>query len=127
MDQFVINKPSPNIIGNFTLSFHNQHNRRELKHLLQDLDIEINQVILEGGSVQDLHNLLKAWFNLLLYYEVGLMTTIYLKIVFGMPYVFMTPMGVVDIAECIQQIQRHVNKLAFVSLDRPINYESYIN
>ncbi len=69
--------------------------------LVQDLDIEINQVMLEGGSIQDLHNLLKAWFNLLPYYEVGIMTTIYLEIVFGMPYVFMTPMGVVHIAECI--------------------------
>jgi len=36
-------------------------------------------------------------------------------------------MGVVDTAECIRQIQRHVNKLALVSLDRTFNYESYID
>jgi hypothetical protein len=30
-----------------------------------------------------------------------------------MPYVSTTPMGVVDTVECIQQIQKHVNKLTF--------------
>ncbi len=65
------------------------------------MDIEINQVIPEGGSVQDLRNLPKAWFNLVPYREVGLMTAIYLIFFFGMPYVSTTPMGVVDTAECI--------------------------
>ncbi len=55
------------------------------------------------------------------------MTAIYLEFFFGMPYVSTTPMGVVDTAECIRQIQRHVNKLALVSLDRTFNYESYID
>jgi hypothetical protein len=40
---------------------------------------------------------------------------------------FDTPMGVVDRAKCIRQIQRHVNKLALVSLDRTFNYESCID
>nr|AND48259.1 ChlB subunit of protochlorophyllide reductase [Sphagnum tumidulum] len=127
LDRSVTDKPSANIIGIFTLGFHNQHDCRELKRLLQDLDIEINQVIPEGGSVQDLRNLPKAWFNLVPYREVGLMTAIYLEKNFGMPYVSTTPMGVVDTAECIRQIQRHVNKLALVSLDRTFNYESYID
>nr|AND48175.1 ChlB subunit of protochlorophyllide reductase [Flatbergium novo-caledoniae] len=127
LDRSITDKPSANIIGIFTLGFHNQHDCRELKRLLQDLDIEINQVIPEGGSVQDLRNLTKAWFNLVPYREVGLMTAIYLEKKFGMPYVSTTPMGVVDTAECIRQIQRHVNKLALVSLDRTFCYESYID
>jgi light-independent protochlorophyllide reductase subunit B len=126
LDRSVTDKPSTNIIGIFTLGFHNQHDCRELKRMLQDLDIEINQVILEGGSVQDLRNLPKAWFNLVPYREVGLMTAIYLEFFFGMPYVSTTPMGVVDTAKCIRQVQRHVNKLALISLDRTFNYESYI-
>jgi light-independent protochlorophyllide reductase subunit B len=44
-----------------------------------------------------------------------------------MPYVSTTPMGVVDTVECIQQIQKHVNKLTFFFLDRTFNYESYID
>jgi hypothetical protein len=38
-----------------------------------------------------------------------------------MPYVFTTPMGVVDTAECIRQIQKNVNELTLVSLDRTFN------
>ena len=60
-------KPSANIIGIFTLGFHNQHDARELKRLLNDLGIEINEVIPEGGSVTNLRNLTKAWFNLVPY------------------------------------------------------------
>ncbi|MDF3681072.1 nitrogenase component 1, partial [Enterobacter hormaechei] len=50
-DQFLTDVPSGNIIGIFTLGFHNQHDCRELRRLLRDLDIEINQIIPEGGSI----------------------------------------------------------------------------
>jgi light-independent protochlorophyllide reductase subunit B len=124
LDQSITKEPSANIIGIFTLGFHNQHDYRELKRLLQDLNIKINKVIPEGGSVKDLQDLPKAWFNLVPYREVGLMTAIYLEKNFGMPYVSITPMGIVDIAECIRQIQKHVNNL--VSNEK-FNYEPYID
>jgi light-independent protochlorophyllide reductase subunit B len=97
-------KPSANIIGIFTLGFHNQHDSRELKRLLNDLGIEINEVIPEGGLVTNLRNLTRAWFNLIPYREVGLMAANYLEKEFDIPYVTTTPMGVVDTAECIQEI-----------------------
>jgi light-independent protochlorophyllide reductase subunit B len=97
-------KPSANIIGIFTLGFHNQHDSRELKRLLNDLGVDINEVIPEGGSVTNLCNLTKAWFNLIPYREVGLMTANYLEKEFNIPYVTTTPMGVVDTAECINEI-----------------------
>jgi len=124
LDQSITKEPSANIIGIFTLGFHNQHDYRELKRLLQDLNIKINKVIPEGGSVKDLQDLPKAWFNLVPYREVGLMTAIYLEKNFGMPYISITPMGIVDIAECIRQIQKHVNNL--VSNEK-FNYEPYID
>ena len=124
LNKSITDKPSANIIGIFTLGFHNQHDCRELKRLLQDLDIKINQVIPEGGSVQDLKNLPKAWFNLVPYREVGLMTAIYLEKQFGMPYISTTPMGIVDTAECIRQIEKHVNKL---NPNKIFNYEPYID
>ena len=96
--------PSANIIGIFTLGFHNQHDCRELKRLLNDLGIEINEVIPEGGSVTNLKNLTKAWFNFVPYREVGLMTANYLEKEFKMPYVSTTPMGIVDTALCIHEI-----------------------
>nr|QWZ47652.1 photochlorophyllide reductase subunit B [Plagiomnium acutum] len=124
LDQSITKEPSANIIGIFTLGFHNQHDCRELKRLLQDLNIKVNKVIPEGGSVKDLQDLPKAWFNLVPYREVGLMTAIYLEKKFGMPYISITPMGIVDTAECIRQIQKHVNNLVS---DKKFNYEPYID
>nr|BDW36624.1 light-independent protochlorophyllide reductase subunit B [Streblotrichum convolutum] len=126
LDQSITKEPSANIIGIFTLGFHNQHDCRELKRLLQDLNIKVNKIIPEGGSVRDLQNLPKAWFNLVPYREVGLMTAIYLEKNFGMPYISTTPMGIVDTAECIRQIQKHVNNLTS-NKKKNFNYESYID
>nr|YP_009559597.1 protochlorophyllide reductase ChlB subunit [Diphasiastrum digitatum]AZU95394.1 protochlorophyllide reductase ChlB subunit [Diphasiastrum digitatum] len=126
LDQSVTNRPSANIIGISTSGSHNQHDCRELKRLLQNLGIEINQVIPEGGFVEDLQNLPKAWFNFVPYREIGLMTAVYLEKEFGMPYVSITPMGIVDTAECIRQIQKHINELAVVSLEETVDYEPYI-
>nr|YP_009116199.1 ChlB [Orthotrichum rogeri]AJD22513.1 ChlB [Orthotrichum rogeri] len=124
LDQAITKEPSANIIGIFTLGFHNQHDCRELKRLLQDLNIKVNKIIPEGGSVKDLQDLPKAWFNLVPYREIGLMTAIYLEKNFGMPYISITPMGIVDTAECIRQIQKHVNNL---SSNKKFNYEPYID
>jgi light-independent protochlorophyllide reductase subunit B len=102
-------KPSVNIIGIFTLGFHNQHDCRELKRLLNDLGITINEIIPEGGNVYNLKNLPKAWFNFVPYREVGLMTAVYLKSEFNMPYVSITPMGLVDTALCIREIGKIIS------------------
>jgi light-independent protochlorophyllide reductase subunit B len=124
LDQSITKEPSANIIGIFTLGFHNQHDCRELKRLLQDLNIKVNKVIPEGGSVKYLQDLPKAWFNLVPYREIGLMTAIYLEKNFGMPYISITPMGIVDTAECIRQIEKHVNNLVS---NKKFNYEPYID
>ena len=102
-------KPSANIIGIFTLGFHNQHDCRELKRLLNDLGIEINSVIPEGGSVKELKDLPKAWFNVVPYREVGLMAANFLEKECGMPYLSTTPMGLVDTASFIREISQIIN------------------
>ena len=103
--------PSANIIGFFTLGFHNQHDSRELKRLLGELGVQINEVIPEGGSVTKLNCLPKAWFNIVPYREVGLMTAQYLKKELGMPYVSITPMGVVDTAAFVREIEVILNSI----------------
>jgi light-independent protochlorophyllide reductase subunit B len=110
-------KPSANIIGIFTLGFHNQHDCRELKRLLADLGVEVNEVIPEGGSVTNLKNLPKAWFNFVPYREVGLMAAKYLEQEFEMPYVAITPMGIVDTGLCISQIGDIVKQASPGSMD----------
>nr|UZA61361.1 ChlB subunit of protochlorophyllide reductase [Chlorogonium euchlorum] len=97
-------KPSANILGVFTLGFHNLHDCRELKNLLTDLGIEVNEIIPEGGTVNCLKNLPKAWFNIVPYRENGLMTAVYLEKEFSMPYTNIIPMGIVDTAAFIREI-----------------------
>nr|BBE24851.1 Light-independent protochlorophyllide reductase subunit B [Raphidocelis subcapitata] len=98
--------PSVNILGIFTLGFHNTHDCRELKRLLTDLGLEINEIIPEGSRVDNLKNLTKAWFNIVPYREIGLMTAHYLEKEFNMPYVSVTPMGVIDTAIFIREIEK---------------------
>lgn len=115
-------KPSVNIIGITSLGFHNQHDCTELKRLMADLGIEVNQVIPEGASVQNLKELPKAWFNLVPYREIGLMAAQYLQEDFGTPYVDITPMGVVETARCIRKIQQVLNEQG-----AEVDYEDFIN
>ena len=114
--------PSVNIIGISTLGFHNQHDCRELKQLMKDLGIEVNELIPDGASVHNLKNLPKAWFNLVPYRELGLATAQYLQESFNLPYVDITPMGVVETARCIRKIQQIINEQG-----ANVNYEEYIN
>lgn len=114
-------KPSVNIIGISTLGFHNHHDCTELKRMMADLGIEVNVVIPEGASVHQLKNLPQAWFNLVPYRELGLMSAQYLEKEFGQPYVDITPMGVVETARCIRKIQQILN-----GQGANVDYEKYI-
>ncbi len=115
-------RPSVNIIGISTLGFHNQHDCTELKRLMAELGISVNEVIPDGASVHNLKNLPRAWFNLVPYRELGMMTAEYLEAEFDMPYVDITPMGVVETARCIRKIQQVINNQG-----GDVNYEKYIN
>ncbi len=115
-------KPSVNIIGISTLGFHNNHDAKELKRLMADLGIEVNEVIPEGASVHNLKNLPRAWFNLVPYREIGLKAANYLQQEFNMPYVDITPMGIVETARCIRQIEKVINEQG-----ADVNYEAFID
>jgi light-independent protochlorophyllide reductase subunit B len=115
-------KPSVNIVGGLSLGFHNQHDLVDLKRLFKDLDIEINQIIPENASVHDLKMLPKAWFNFIPYRETGLLTAKFLERELGMPYIDITPMGIMNIKACVRAIQIVLNNLNCNN-----NYESYLN
>lgn len=114
--------PSVNIIGISTLGFHNQHDCTELKRLMAELGIAVNEVIPDGASVDNLKNLSRAWFNLVPYRELGIMTAEYLQSELGMPFVDITPMGVVETARCIRKIQQVIN-----AQGAEVDFEKYIN
>jgi len=90
--------------------------------LLNDLGIEINEIIPEGGSIKRLPNLTKAWFNIVPYREIGLMTAHYLQKEFNMPYISTIPMGLVNISNFIEDIEKILN-----SLNYKTNFKSYID
>ena len=115
-------RPSVNIIGISTLGFHNQHDCTELKRLMAELGIAVNEVIPDSASVHNLKNLPRAWFNLVPYRELGMMTAEYLESEFNMPCVDITPMGVVETARCIRKIQQVINNQG-----GDVDYEKYIN
>ncbi len=98
-------QPSVNILGMATLGFHHNHDCKELRRLMTDLGIKVNCVMPEGASVHELKTLPQAWFNLVPYRELGLMSAQYLQQEFGTPFVDITPMGVGETARCIRQIQ----------------------
>nr|ARQ82148.1 protochlorophyllide reductase subunit B [Avrainvillea mazei] len=114
-------QPSANIIGVFTLGFHHQHDCREIHRLLKDLGIKVNLVLPEGGTIESLQDLVKAWFNIIPYREIGLMTAQYLKMTFNMPYISTTPMGIIDTANWIREIKNILQN------NCKINIEEYID
>nr|YP_002327464.1 photochlorophyllide reductase subunit B [Vaucheria litorea]ACF70881.1 ChlB subunit of protochlorophyllide reductase [Vaucheria litorea] len=115
-------QPSVNIIGAYNLAFHNQHDITELKHLFSDLNIKINAIIPEGVSVNELKNLPQAWFNFVPYREIGLLTAQFLEKEFNMPYINISPIGVLETAKLIRNIQK---LLKFNNVN--VNFEEYID
>jgi light-independent protochlorophyllide reductase subunit B len=115
-------QPSVNILGITTLGFHNNHDRTELVKLMGDLGITVNVVLPDKASVEDIQRLPQAWFNLVPYREVGLLTAGYLQTQFAQPYIDITPMGVVETARCVQAIQQVLN-----SQGADVDYEDFID
>lgn len=118
-------KPSVNIIGSYCLGFHNTHDIAELKKLFNDLGIEINLVIPEGVSVNELKKLPKAWFNVVPYRETGLMTAKYLEQEFDIPYIDISPIGVLQVAKFIRRVENILNGQGLnISFDEYINLQT---
>nr|YP_010336545.1 Protochlorophyllide reductase ChlB subunit [Rhodospora sordida]UNJ14951.1 Protochlorophyllide reductase ChlB subunit [Rhodospora sordida] len=115
-------QPSVNIIGGFTLGFHNHHDLTELKKIFKELNIDLNLIIPEGTQVAEIKDLPQAWFNLVPYRETGLKAAEYLYSKFQMPYVSITPMGLRQTARCLKEIQEILNSQGWIC-----NFEDYIN
>jgi light-independent protochlorophyllide reductase subunit B len=113
--------PTVNIIGSCNLSFHNLHDLKELRRLFKDLNIEINEIIPEGASVNNLKNLPNAWFNIVPYREIGLLTAEYLKNEFDMPYIATAPIGILNLEKFIKEIELILN-----NQNLNVNFDSYI-
>ena len=96
--------PSVNLIGFFTLGFHNEYDCRELIRIFKDINVTVHQILPEGGNINELKSLPKAWVNIIPYREVGLLTAKYLQTSFNMPYISLTPMGILGMAEFLKAL-----------------------
>jgi len=114
-------QPSVNILGPCNLSFHHQHDLAELRRLLQDLNILVNEIIPEGASVNNIKNLPKAWFNVVPYKEIGQSAAEFLQHEFDMPYTNISPIGVVETSRFIRQLEQLINNKGF-----SVNFTKYI-
>jgi light-independent protochlorophyllide reductase subunit B len=114
-------QPSVNILGPCNLSFHHQHDLAELRRLLQDLNISVNEIIPEGASVHNIKNLPKAWFNIVPYREIGQSAAEFLNQEFDMPYTNISPIGVVETSRFIRQLEQIINNIGF-----SVNFTKYI-
>nr|YP_009549426.1 protochlorophyllide reductase ChlB subunit [Vittaria appalachiana]AYW16575.1 protochlorophyllide reductase ChlB subunit [Vittaria appalachiana] len=119
--------PSANIIGILTPGFHNQHDCRELKRLSRELGVSINLIIPEGEFLRNIKYLPKAWFNVVPYREIGLMSAIFLEKEYGMPYISTVPIGISNTADFIIQIENLVNLWAPIILGKRVKYARYID
>ena len=119
-------QPSANILGIFTLGFHHQHDCREMNRLLKDLGIKINLIIPEGCLVTHLKKITEAWLNIVPYREIGLMAAQYLQKNYKMPYIDITPMGLVETASWIRKICDIVENFQSKPLKK-LDCEKYID
>ena len=104
------------------MGFNNQHDISELKKIFRELNIDVNLVIPGGASVNELKDLPKAWFNIVPYRETGLMAAEYLKKEFSMPYVSTSPIGIIETASFIREIQAILISQGYV-----VSFEDYIH
>ena len=116
------NRPTVNIIGAYSLAFHNQHDIIEIKRLLHDLGVSINLVIPGDIAVKELSSLSNAALNIVLYREIGLLAADWLCQELGIPYLSLSPIGVTSLTEWIQELEAQLTKLGY-----QVSFQDYIN
>ena len=72
--------------------------------------------------MHQLKNLPNAWFNFVPYREVGLLTAQFLEKEFNMPYINITPIGLIETAYFIRKIQEVLKEQGV-----DVNFEEYID
>nr|YP_009549080.1 protochlorophyllide reductase ChlB subunit [Haplopteris elongata]AYW16142.1 protochlorophyllide reductase ChlB subunit [Haplopteris elongata] len=126
LNRSLTDTPSVNIIGILTPGFHNQHDCRELKRLFRESGILINLIIPEGEFLKNIKYLLRAWFNVVPYREIGLMSATFLEKEYGMPYISTVPIGISNTADFITQVEKLVNLWASIILEKRVKYALYV-
>lgn len=115
-------RPTVNIIGAFSLAFHNQHDIIEIRRLLQDLHIQVNLVIPGNIAVTELSKLPQASLNVVLYREIGLLAAEWLQAQTGIPYISISPIGISNVADWISELEQHLKNMNY-----DVDFQEYIS
>ena len=99
-------KFSVNILGPNALGFRHRDDVRELKTILNDLDVDLNVVAPLGASPSSIKNLTKAHANIMLYPESGELACRWLKENFDMPYTENIPIGINSTKDFISELNQ---------------------
>ena len=99
-------KFSVNILGPTALGFRHRDDVRELKTILDDLNIDLNIVAPLGAAPSSIKSLTKAHANIMLYPESSELACRWLKENFGMPYTEHTPIGINSTKDFIQELNQ---------------------
>ena len=99
-------KFSVNILGPTALGFRHKDDVRELKTILDDLNIDLNTVAPLGASPSSIKSLTKAHANVMLYPESSELACRLLKENFGMPYTEHTPIGINSTKDFIEELNK---------------------
>nr|YP_009420321.1 ligh-independent protochlorophyllide oxidoreductase subunit B [Cryptomonas curvata]ASO75809.1 ligh-independent protochlorophyllide oxidoreductase subunit B [Cryptomonas curvata] len=113
--------PSVNIIGSFCLGFHNQHDISD-KKIISRLRYKSKLNFARFNFGKRVETLPKAWFNVVPYRETGLMAAEYLKKEFKNALHITSPIGIIETASFIREIQRILNEQGV-----NISFEDYIH
>jgi len=109
-------KPSCNILGPTALGFRHRDDVREIVGLLEQLGIDVRVVAPLGATAEDLSQLGRADFNVVLYPEIASQAATWLQRMFQQPFTRTVPIGVGATTAFV----REVRSLAGLDVEAPL-------
>eukprot|EP00741_Cyanophora_paradoxa_P020103 tig00021234_g19404.t1 len=102
-------EPTANVLGMLPAGFHNLGDVVEVSRMLEGAGVEVNLVVSDLKSVEDIARLPRAWLNAVPYREIGPRLAALLEREFGTPRTEHTPMGVLECRLFLLSVQEILN------------------
>ena len=102
-------KISCNILGPTSLGFRHRDDVTEIKKILKELNVQINVVAPLNACVEDIRNLGRAHFNVLLYPETAESACRWLEREFDQSYTKNVPIGIGATNDFIEEVKKLAN------------------
>lgn len=110
-------RPSCNILGPTALGFRHRDDVAEIAGLLSYLGVEVNAIAPLHATAQDIVQIGRADFNVVLYPEIADTTARWLERTFDQPFTKTIPIGVGATREFIQEVRELAGVVAMDDID----------